>query len=312
MPFSVSDFDEFLRLLDEHPEWREQLRRRLLAEEFLRLPAQTQEVLESQRRLEAAVAALAEAQQRFEERLSLVEARLDRVEERLSRVEEWIAKAEERLSRVEEWIAKAEERLSRVEEWIAKAEERLSRLEAAVAALAEAQQRFEERLSRVETRLDRVEERLSRVETRVGDLVGDNLERRYRERAGAYFGRILRRPTPVDLNDLRELLEPRLPAPAVDDVLLADLILRGRLATDGTEETYLLLEVSAIVDERDVDRAVRRASLLRRAGLPTLAIVAGEDATAGAREAVTEQRVALLLDGSTQNWEAALAARREE
>jgi hypothetical protein len=284
MPFSVSDFDEFLRLLDEHPEWREQLRRRLLAEEFLRLPAQTQEVLESQRRLEAAVAALAEAQQRFEERLSLVEARLDRVEERLSRVEEWIAKAEERLSR----------------------------LEAAVAALAEAQQRFEERLSRVETRLDRVEERLSRVETRVGDLVGDNLERRYRERAGAYFGRILRRPTPVDLNDLRELLEPRLPAPAVDDVLLADLILRGRLATDGTEETYLLLEVSAIVDERDVDRAVRRASLLRRAGLPTLAIVAGEDATAGAREAVTEQRVALLLDGSTQNWEAALAARREE
>ncbi|MCL6647654.1 MAG: hypothetical protein K6U89_04910 [Chloroflexi bacterium] len=235
MPFSVSDFDEFLRLLDEHPEWREQLRRRLLAEEFLRLPAQTQEVLESQRRLEAAVAALAEAQQRTEERLSLVEARLDRVEERLSR-----------------------------------------------------------------------------VETRVGDLVGDNLERRYRERAGAYFGRTFRRPTPVDLSDLRELLEQRLPTPAVDDVLIADLILRGRLATDGTEENYLLLEVSAVVDERDVERAVRRASLLRRAGLPTLAIVAGEDATAVAREAVTEQRVALLLDGSPQNWEAALAARREE
>ena len=38
MAFAVEDFADLLRLLDEHPEWREDLRRRVLDDEFLRLP----------------------------------------------------------------------------------------------------------------------------------------------------------------------------------------------------------------------------------------------------------------------------------
>jgi hypothetical protein len=39
MAFTVDDYADLLRLLDENPEWKESLRRRVLDEEFLNLPA---------------------------------------------------------------------------------------------------------------------------------------------------------------------------------------------------------------------------------------------------------------------------------
>jgi hypothetical protein len=37
--FSVQDFHDFVRLLEERPEWRVELRRLVLTEELLGLPA---------------------------------------------------------------------------------------------------------------------------------------------------------------------------------------------------------------------------------------------------------------------------------
>ena len=38
MAIAVEDFPSLLRILDEHPEWLEELRRRILNEQFLKLP----------------------------------------------------------------------------------------------------------------------------------------------------------------------------------------------------------------------------------------------------------------------------------
>jgi hypothetical protein len=75
MPFTVEDFQDLIRILEQHPEWRAELRRRLLPEELLTLPDLVRDVVE-------AVGRLAEAQRRSEERLSAVEARLERARER--------------------------------------------------------------------------------------------------------------------------------------------------------------------------------------------------------------------------------------
>ena len=76
MPFTVRDYQDMVRLLDQHPEWQAELRRRLLADDFLALPAIVRDLAEAQRRteirlerLEATVQSLAEAQQRTEARL---------------------------------------------------------------------------------------------------------------------------------------------------------------------------------------------------------------------------------------------------
>jgi hypothetical protein len=62
MPFSVDDFEQLIQLLDAHPEWRSELRRRLLSDELLELPA--------------IVSRLADAQAASERRLDRLEAQV--------------------------------------------------------------------------------------------------------------------------------------------------------------------------------------------------------------------------------------------
>jgi hypothetical protein len=86
MPFELRDFQGLLRLLREHPDWREELRALLLSQELLTLPALVRELAETvaqlavrlgqltarvvqlaegQERLSETVARLAEGQERF-------------------------------------------------------------------------------------------------------------------------------------------------------------------------------------------------------------------------------------------------------
>jgi len=41
MPFTVEEFQDLIRLLEQHPEWRAELRRHVLSDELLELPAVT-------------------------------------------------------------------------------------------------------------------------------------------------------------------------------------------------------------------------------------------------------------------------------
>lgn len=70
MPFTVRDFEDLVRLLYEHPEWRKRLRSVILPEEILTLPQLVRENSEAISRLEEAVAELVEAQKRTEEQLA--------------------------------------------------------------------------------------------------------------------------------------------------------------------------------------------------------------------------------------------------
>ncbi|HKS91064.1 MAG TPA: hypothetical protein VJQ83_03975 [Tepidiformaceae bacterium] len=55
MAFAVSDFHDLLKLLDEHPEWQAELRRKILDDEFLRLPEYVRQNSADIQELKAAV-----------------------------------------------------------------------------------------------------------------------------------------------------------------------------------------------------------------------------------------------------------------
>jgi hypothetical protein len=245
MAFTVRDFRDLVELLEQHPEWRAELRRLVLSEELLALPQIVQ--------------ALAEAQQRAEQRLERVEQRLERVEQRLER------------------------------------------LEATMQALAEAQHQTEQKIAQlVEVHL-RLERRVERVEVSVGDIKGVTLEIRYYNRAFAYFARVVRRAHALSGDELHALLEPAidqglLSEEGADDVIQADVVVRGRRREDGSE-VYLVVEVSWGVGTGDVERAVRRASLLAQAGVRTLPVVAGEYITDEAAELARAMHAWQVLDG---------------
>src|SRR5213083_1028253 len=113
MPFTVEEFRDIVRILEEKPEWRAELRRLVLTEELLSLPEQ--------------LAALrAETERRFQEMAATVD--------------------------------------------------KLAR-----------------EVARLGTGMGDLQKTQKRLIINVADLKGESLERRYRERAPAYFGGLIRR-----------------------------------------------------------------------------------------------------------------------
>ncbi|MCS7220135.1 MAG: hypothetical protein RML36_03475 [Anaerolineae bacterium] len=324
MAFEVQDFHDLVKLLTTHPEWRTELRTLLLSEELLTLPQLVRGLIEAQRRaeerltrLEETVAALAEAQRRAEERLTRLEETVAalaeaqrRAEERLTRLEEAQQRTEERLTRLEEAQQRTEERLARLEEIqlrheerLANVEERLQRLEEIVATLITQVQALTEQMQSLTRQVAALVESQKRIEDIVGDLKGRVLESTYRDHVGGYFGQWLRRVRAVVPEALEEALEQRLSDEEVLDVFRLDLLVNGRLRTvPEAPEVWLAVEVSAVLDEGDVERARRRATLLQRAGYHALPVVAGERITQGAEASARDHRVSILLDGQAVMW----------
>ena len=206
-----------------------------------------------------------------------------------------------------------------------------------VRELAKAHQRAEERLANVEERLDNVEERLSRIENAIQNLTeqvagltqevreltenqrrmenivsrikGDSLELSYRNKIYGYFGHLMRRLKVVDLSTIDEALEATLASGEFRDVFRLDLLATGQLRTSPDHpEVWLAIEISSVVDSNDVDRAWRRAELIRRVTPLVLPVAAGERVTSGAETAAHDQNVVLMTDGQAQFWDAAVTA----
>ena len=182
------------------------------------------------------------------------------------------------------------------------------RTEQRVEELAEAQRRTEERLERlvatvevVIRRVDELTEDVKVLKVQVAELRGDNLERKFRELAPAYFGRRVRRLEVLSRQALAWFLEEaaeqgRISWEDQQEILLADAVLRGRLKESG-EEIHLVAEVSAVVDASDVVRAADRAARLARLVGRAVPVVAGEKLTAGVEERCREAGVVCVTDG---------------
>jgi hypothetical protein len=175
--------------------------------------------------------------------------------------------------------------------------------------LAEAQRELAEAQRQAAEYVRALAEDLRRTNDKLSGIEGIVLEWNYRNKAGAYFGAILRRVRVVELHSLEDTLEARLTTDQVKDVLRLDLLVRGRPRPQPeAPEVYLAVEVSAVIDRRDVERARRRADLLRKAGYRTIPAVAGKELTQGAEDQAKEHRVPVVQDGSVTLWEEALAA----
>jgi outer membrane murein-binding lipoprotein Lpp len=289
VPFTVRDFPGLVRALERHAEWKAELRRLLLTEELLALPqvvrdltAQVQALATSHERLTAQVQALATSH----ERLTAQVQALATSHERLAAQVQALATSHERLTAQVQALATSHERLTANQ---ASLTESVRQLSVEVRALTEAQRR-------TDARLDRVEDRLGRLQ-------GSDLERQYRERAAGFFQRLLTRIRLVDHQDLAHRLDDAVEAGTLSpddkaEILLADVVVRGRRED---QDTYVLAEVSIVVDAEDVRRAATRARLLQRAlSTAVLPAVAGTRLTPEAADAAQTTGVWRLLDGRAE------------
>ncbi len=138
-------------------------------------------------------------------------------------------------------------------------------------------------------------------------MKGFYLEMQYRQKASAYFGRLLRSIRVMMPADIEDLLEPNLTPEEVEDLMLLDLLISGRLRRDPQRpEVMLALEISFTVGKEDIRRARERAGLLRKAGFRAVPAVAGAEVSLEALDLARAERVVVFEDGQVFLWDEAL------
>ncbi len=128
----------------------------------------------------------------------------------------------------------------------------------------------------------------------VAELKGDNFERKVRERAPSYFGRLVRRCKVISFEGLAEVLEDAFEKGLInekerDEALNVDIVASGFLKTEKEKKVLIVGEISIKADRVDVERAYERANVIGRAfGLSTIAVVIGKESTEGGIERAKE------------------------
>jgi hypothetical protein len=163
MPPPIENLRDLVRLLEERPEWRAELRRLLLTDELLALPQLVRDLIEAQRRTEMRVAELAEAQARIDQRVARLEEAVARLAEAQARTDQRVARLEEAVARLAEAQARTDQRVARLEEAVARLAEAQARTEARVEQLAEAQARTGQGLARLAEAQARTEARVEQL-----------------------------------------------------------------------------------------------------------------------------------------------------
>lgn len=268
MAFTVSDFHDLLRLLAEHPEWRDDLRRHVLGDAFVDVPVQMRELQGSHRET---MAELHELQRVARETLRSHEAalaRLDRIEPRLDSLDQHAAETVQHLSRIDQHAIESGKRIDSLDEHAARSDQRL----------------------------DRLERRMDRLSNDVGDLKGTSLEERYRHRP-FHFQQVIEAPEVLDAvaldTWLRECVALAYITPAeAGRLALVDLVIRS-----GVDRTmFAIAEISWSIDIRDVERALDRAALMRKTTTYVLPVVAGRVIADDAQALAERSGVAIVIE----------------
>ena len=227
MSFDVTDFRDFLQVLDNHPEWQRDLRRVVLTEDLLALP-------ESMRRLERLHA----------ERMAELDQRLMDLTAAQDRNTAHLVELDRHLAELDRHMAELDRHMAELDQHMAELDQHMAQLDLTVAKLADGQ---------------------APTDSRVNKLIGQVLEDRFVRRAGSYLGqygyRRVRVLSPDDwLDAVDDAVEQgRMSRADREGLLRADAIVRAQSA--GTA-VHLVVEVSSLVDRHDVERAQDRARAL--------------------------------------------------
>ena len=318
MAFTVQDFEDLVRLLELHPEWRAQLRRLLLTEELLVMPerlARVEQLLVEQagqlqelrriaeehtRQLEALRHIVEGHTQELRELRAIAEEHTRQLQEHTRELRELRRIAEEHTRQLQEHTQQLQEHTQQLRELRAIAEEHTRQLQEHTRQLQEHTKELQElrRIVEEHTRqllaLTRevgelreavrvLEERLDRLSQRVDAALGQVFELRAQQRLSSWLGRLVRGMRVRPPGEWEQEFRARLGDEAFDRLLDADLLVRGRLRNDDAREVWLVVEVSWVIDLRDVDRVLEWATLLRSAGLTAVPVVLGSRLTDEAR-----------------------------
>ncbi len=258
MAFTINDFQDLVQLLEEHPRWRNELRRLIVDDDFAKITQSIRDLIALSDKHEAQLTRLIALSDKHEAQLTQLIALSDKHEAQLTRLISLSDKHEVQLTQLIALSDRHEARLTKIESDI-------SILKTDVAGL----------------KID-----VAGLKTDVGGLKGAELERTFRERPYVYLSRFARRIRLVSDSELAILIEDaldqkRLTDDEAEDLKRLDAIVKGKHKLQNYD-VYLAVEASSVADEHDLERAQRRAKLLEKAtGIPAFPVIAGDVSAKG-------------------------------
>jgi hypothetical protein len=304
------DWDEFVRRLREDAAFREAVRRQVLTEDLLNLPAVvqaslaalTEQVRENGRQIAALTEALREFREAADRRFAAAEAQIAENGRQIAALTDRMERAEAQIRENGRQIAALTEALREfrdaAERRFAAAEAQIAENSRQIAALTEALREFRDAADRRFAALERDVRDLKQGQAR---LEGTALEVWWTQYAPSYLGRWFRGMRVLTREALNDVLEDaedegRLTVEDAEEVRRADVVAVAR--DRGTqEEVWVVMEVSATVGSEDVTRAKRRADILARLDRKAVAVAAGKKVGPHARAKARELGVWVIEDG---------------
>jgi hypothetical protein len=197
--------------------------------------------------------------------------------------------------RTEAQVAKLAEAQDRTEAQVAKLAEAQDRTEAQVAKLAEAQDRTEAQVFELTKVVQSLVIQGERQGARLDAVLGSTFELQFRDRLTSYLGRLMRRGKLLRNDEVLDAIEQAVEPDEADEVLRVDAIASGII--DGIA-SHVVVEVSATCGADDIDRAARRAGILRKAGLVAVPLVACKVISPELRSYAVSKQVRIWCDGT--------------
>jgi hypothetical protein len=147
------------------------------------------------------------------------------------------------------------------------------RMEVQLASLTEAQTHTENKLAALTEVVQSLVFSGERQAVRLDAVLGRTFEMQFRDRLTSYLGRLMRRGRLLRNDEVLDAVEQAIDASEADELLRADVIAAG--VVDGLS-SHVVVEVSVTCHAADIERAERRAAILRKAGLVAVPLVACE------------------------------------
>ena len=178
--------------------------------------------------------------------------------------------------------------------------ERVDGIEHEMIGLKDRVEKIDERLTKVESDVEVLKEDVRTLKNDVAELKGSDFERKVRENAPAYLGKLIRKCKVLDKAIIADQLDEALDAGRIteeerEEALSVDLVAEGYLRVEPQKKVLVVAEVSVKADKVDVERAHKRRKIVEKAfGRSTIPAVIGKKYTAGAKNKAKELQINLV------------------
>ncbi|MDT7906547.1 MAG: hypothetical protein RRA63_00665 [Candidatus Calescibacterium sp.] len=246
---------KFLKALKEDPEFAAEVRALLLSEDLLNLPPKFD---------------------RMEKKVDRIEYKVDKLEERQTRLEERQDRLEKKVDKLVEEVAGLKQDVDILKKDVDTLKKDVDILKKDVDTLKKDVDILKKDVDILKKDVDILKKDVDILKKDVAYLKGSDRERWYRDRAHAVFGRVILKGKTFEERAAEILWDAykrgQISKEERDEVLSSDLLWSGE--RDG-KFVVLVVEVSFTISQDDVERAKKRAEILRKLGILAIPVVGG-------------------------------------